>query len=165
MSRVYSHLILLIVFFSCTYCSKNNSDPKPTVPTTPATPSIYTTYIYYKNSSGQDLLNPDTPGSTGQRTIDVSWYYNNNTIVFTRKVTMNTSDNSLPAEYCFTIDNDSGWGLMKFMSFNDKPLKVDTLTFSYDGTVLKKLMINKINIDPPSGMTAFPAHIPIVILK
>jgi hypothetical protein len=166
-------VMLFTVCLSFITCSKSDNDPQPnsaigttTTTTTANNPTPYTTYIYYKNSSGQDLLDPNTSGYFSQRAFDVTWFYDNKTIVFTEKVEKNSSDTSLPQDYCFTIkDNDSTWGLMKFISFNKYPYKTDTLTFTYNGTVLEKLTYNKINIDPPSGMTAFPAHIPIVILK
>jgi len=143
---------LVTVFFFVT-CSKNSTQP-----------TSYDLYVYYKNSSGQDLLDPSTPNYMPQRKVDVSWLVTSTTVgVFQDSVFLN-KDSSLPKGYCFEItDNKSTMGLVKYVSLGH-PIATDTLTFTYSGTTLQTLKYNSTVIVPQNG-GAYPAKVAVVVTR
>jgi hypothetical protein len=156
-------VLVICLSISLFFCAKHDVTPQPTTPK-PVVPTSYDLYIYFRNSSGQDLWDPSTPNYRAQRIVQVSWYTNPGVIVLNDSVLHNTN-NSLPSGYYLKVPkNVSSTGLTKYINLTG-PIKTDTIVFTYDSTTLTQLRYNKTMIPPPTGQATFSAVIPLVITK
>ena len=155
---------------SCLLSSCKCGDLGPTKPSS--------AFIYYRNSKGQDLLDPSTAGYFGQSGLTIS--YSNpdgtagNKTLSAFKLPSGSSSSNFPDGYYLTIDpfgiNYNGTsGIVRgnscviLLQLNKSI--TDTLTFDYSGRTLTSFFYNKTLVSPPTGMTSYPMDFPVMVTK
>lgn len=143
--KVIKLIMLVVIWFFMNSCDDKKILNAP----------IYTVNIYYKNSKGENLLDPGTVG-----------HYNKNDI------NVNGSDFSidsaryhspLPKGYALSFVLSGGYSTGTFnfiITLNSAT--TDTLVSKFSGTVLKSCTYNRVNVLPANLSTP---DFPVVIVK
>ena len=125
--------------------------------------------IYYRNSQGQDLLNPGTSGYYGQNGFVINWTNPDKTIgskiVYPYQIQFKPSTPYLNSGYCISIDPELYGGITTVKYLQLTKSDTDTLAFHFSGFTLNQFFYNSTLISPPNNLYSYPQFFPVNVVK
>jgi len=151
MKRSYKPLRLLLFSVIMSSCQCGSHIP----------PRLYQVFIFYNNATGEDLLNPSTPGGLKADSIKLNGF-NSSLSNFDIINTTTLSDVNIPKGYALTFNlTTKSSQVIIYLNKMD----YDTLQYDISSASLTSFRYNKNSVSPPNNLDAFPIWFPVLVRK